>query len=363
MLTPLGLDTSHPFPFISNLSLSLAVALRNPRSPEMRFARLKVPPSLPRWIQLPDSYRFVPLEQVIGENLGRLFPGMELLESYPFRVTRAADIERHEQPAEDLLESVQEELRARRFASVVRLDVVPEMPLWMRSLIADELEVSTDDVREVRSPLGGRDLFQLASLPLPALQEPKWVPTNHPRLAPAAVVAGGEGREHDFFRTLRAGDLLVHHPYDSFAGSVQRFLQAAAEDPAVLAIKQTLYRTSRNSPVVKALIDAAERGKQVAVLVELKASFDEARNIEWAEALEGAGRTSAYGVLGLKTHAKVSLVVRQDPDGLRTYVHLATGNYNIDTAELYTDLGLFTCDRALADDTAQFQPAHLGSHR
>lgn len=348
ILTPLGLDTSHPFPFISNLSLSLAVALRRPSSSEIRFARLKVPASLPRWIQLPDSLRFIPLEVVIAEHLERLFPGMELLESYPFRVTRAADVAKHEEQAEDLLEEVQEDLRARRFAAVVRLEVVPEMPEWMRLLLADELAVGPADLFEVRPPLAARDLFQLAALHLPALQEEKWRPRNHPRLEPAPDV-----REVDFFRVIRDRDLLVHHPYDAFSGSVQRFLQIAAEDPAVLAIKQTLYRTSRNSPVVQSLIEAAERGKQVAVLVELKASFDEARNIEWAEALEGAGAHVAYGVLGYKTHAKVSLVVRQEPDGLRTYAHLATGNYNTDTAELYTDLGLFTCDPVLAADTAQ----------
>ncbi|MEO7795702.1 MAG: polyphosphate kinase 1 [Thermoanaerobaculia bacterium] len=362
ILTPLGLDTSHPFPFISNLSLSLAVALRSPSSAEVRFARLKVPPSLPRWIQLPDSLRFVPLEVVIAEFLERLFPGMELLESYPFRVTRAADVAKHEELAEDLLESVQEDLRARRFASVVRLEVVPEMPEWMRSLLADELIVGAEDIYEVRSPLATRDLFQLAALPLPALQVPRWRPQVHPRLEPA-----GETREVDLFKVIRSGDLLVHHPYDAFSSSVERFLRVAAEDPAVLAIKQTLYRTSRNSPVVEALIEAAERGKQVAVLVELKASFDEARNIEWAEALEGAGAHVAYGVLGYKTHAKVSLVVRQEADGLRTYVHLATGNYNTDTAELYTDLGLFSCDPGLGADTAQLfnmlTSGHIGDQR
>ncbi len=328
----------------------------------MRFARLKVPPSLPRWIQLPDSLRFVALEVVIAEFLERLFPGMEILESYPFRVTRAADVAKHEEEAEDLLESVQEDLRARRFAAVVRLEVVPEMPEWMRSLLADELAVGPEDVYEVRPPLAARDLSQFCALPLPALQVPKWRPQVHPRLEPAA-----DGREVDIFRVIRGGDLLVHHPYDAFSSSVERFLRIAAEDPAVLAIKQTLYRTSRNSPVVQSLIEAAERGKQVAVLVELKASFDEARNIEWAEALEGAGAHVAYGVVGYKTHAKVSLVVRQEPEGVRTYVHLATGNYNTDTADLYTDLGLFSCDSALGADTAQLfnllTSGHIGDQR
>lgn len=348
VLTPLGLDPSHPFPFISNLSISLAVAVRSPASSEVRFARVKVPPSIPRWVQLPGTQRFLPLELLIREHLDRLFPGLEVIEAHAFRVTRAADTERHEEAAEDLLESIQEELRERRFASVVRLEVVPEMPAWMRRLVADELEIGSDDVYEVRPPLAARDLFAIAALPIPDLREEPFVPVTHPRLAP-----GLDGKEPDLFRVIRQGDLLVHHPYDSFASSVQRFLQLAAGDDAVLAIKQTLYRTSRRSPIVRALIEAAERGKQVAVLVELRASFDEARNIELAEALEGAGAHVAYGVVGYKTHAKVSLVVRQEPDGLRTYTHVATGNYNTDTAELYTDLGLFTCDPAIGADAAQ----------
>jgi polyphosphate kinase len=348
VLTPLGLDPSHPFPFISNLSISLAVAVRSPASSEVRFARVKVPPSIPRWVQIPGTQRFLPLELLIREHLDRLFPGLEVIEAHAFRVTRAADTERNEEAAEDLLESIQEELRERRFASVVRLEVVPEMPAWMRRLVADELEIGADDVYEVRPPLGARDLFAIASLSIPELREDPFLPVTHPRLAP-----GPDGREPDLFRVIRQGDLLVHHPYDSFASSVQRFLQLAAEDESVLAIKQTLYRTSRRSPIVRALMEAAERGKQVAVLVELRASFDEARNIEWAEALEGAGAHVAYGVVGYKTHAKVSLVVRQEPDGLRTYTHVATGNYNTDTAELYTDLGLFTCDPAIGADAAQ----------
>jgi polyphosphate kinase len=348
ILTPLGLDPSHPFPFISNLSLSLAVAARRPGSGELRFARVKVPPTLPRWVELPRGDRFLPLEDLIAAHLESLFPGMELLESYPFRVTRSSDVERYDERPEDLLESVQEQLHERRFAPVVRLEVVPAMPAWMRSLLADELEIGDDEIYEVRPPLAARDLFQFCTMPLAGLTLEPWRPMPHPRLAPAA-----DGGEPDLFAVARDGDLLVHHPYESFAGSVQRFLQQAAADPAVLAIKQTLYRTSRRSPVVQALIEAAERGKQVAVLVELRASFDEERNIEWAEALEEAGAHVAYGVVGYKTHAKVSLVVRQEIDGLRSYAHLATGNYNTDTAELYTDLGLFTCDPEIAADTAQ----------
>jgi len=349
ILTPLGLDVSHPFPFISNLSLSLAVAVRAPGSAEIRFARVKVPPSLPRWVRLPGrDFRFVPLDDLIAGHLEQLFPGLEIVEAHAFRVTRAAGTGRHDEAAEDLLESIQEELLERRFAPVVRLEVVPEMPAWMRHLLADELEIAGEDVHEAGAPLGGRDLFQLVGIDRPELREEPWHPLTEPRLAP-----GPDGREPDIFRVIREGDLLVHHPYDSFVTSVQRFLQAAAEDPSVLAIKQTLYRTSKDSPVVRALMEAAERGKQVAVLIELRASFDEARNIEWAEALEEAGAHVAYGVVGYKTHAKVSLVVRQEEDGLRAYAHLATGNYNTDTAELYTDLGLFTCDPEIGADTAQ----------
>jgi polyphosphate kinase len=371
ILTPLGVDTAHPFPHISNLSLSLAVALRRPGSDQDRFARVKVPASLPRWIEVDGARRFVALEEVIARHLGRLFPGMEIVAAHPFRVVRNVAGEPNEEAAADLLEAIQEELQERRFAPVVRLEVLPEMPDWMRRLLEDELEIDDRDVVEVERPLSLRDLGQLASLPLPALREPRWAPVTHPRLAapgvgPArrVVADGGERAERsgtseapaaapDIFAEIARGDLLVHHPYDSFASSVQRFVQAAAADPRVLAIKQTLYRTSRDSAVVNALVEAAERGKQVAVIVELKARFDEARNIEWAEALEEAGAHVAYGVVGYKTHAKVSLVVRQEDDGLRTYSHLATGNYNTDTAELYTDLGLFTRDPAIGADVAQ----------
>ena len=348
ILTPLGVDTAHPFPFISNLSLSLAVSVRQPGASTPRFARVKVPPSLPRWTRIGESMRFVPLEEVIAHNLDRLFPGMELLEVYAFRVIRNVAVQRHEDAAADLLEAIQEELAERRFAPVVRLEVVPAMPEWMRELLRQELEIGRDEVGEVEAPLGLRDLAPLTQLPLDAIRERPWRSVVPPRLAP-----GPKGEEPDVFATIAAGDLLVHHPYDSFYNSVQRFVQAAARDPQVLAIKQTLYRTSRASPTVKTLIDAAESGKQVAVIVELKASFEEARNIEWAEALEEAGAHVAYGVVGLKTHAKASLVVRQERDGLRTYSHIATGNYNTDTAELYTDLGLFTCRPEIGADLAQ----------
>jgi polyphosphate kinase len=348
ILTPLALDPAHPFPFISNLSLSLALAVRHPDTGQERFARVKIPKSLPRWIQLPESLRFIAQEEVIAHHVETLFPGMEIVESHAFRVTRNADVERNEEPADDLLEAIQEELRERRFATAVRLQVVPEMPLWMRTLLCEELEAAPQEVFEVPAPLGLADAMQLAQVPRWELRAPPWQPVTVPRL----TAAEGDPPP-DIFAVIRAGDLLVHHPYDAFVTSVQRFLETAARDPQVLAIKQTLYRTSRQSPIVGALIAAAESGKQVAVTVELKARFDEARNIEWARALEEAGAHVAYGVVGFKTHAKVSLVVRQEPDALRCYSHIATGNYNTDTASLYTDLGLFTCRTDIGADVSQ----------
>ncbi|HXU44909.1 MAG TPA: polyphosphate kinase 1, partial [Thermoanaerobaculia bacterium] len=347
ILTPLAVDPAHPFPFISNLSVSLAVAVRAPGEEETRFARVKVPASLPRWLQLPDTLRYAPLEEVIAHNLERLFPGMEQVACHPFRVTRNADVQRYEEPADDLLEAIQEELRERRFATVVRLETEPGMPDWMRELLCEELEIRMDEVYEVALPLGLRDLSTLCAAPLPGLKFPPWSPQTPPRLHTEP------GKEADVFRATAAGDLLVHHPYDSFAASVQRLLEAAADDPAVLAIKQTLYRTSSDSSIMGALIRAAEAGKQVAATIEIKARFDEERNIGWAEALEGAGAHVAYGVVGFKTHTKVALVIRQEKEQLRSYVHIATGNYNADTARLYTDLGLFTCNEDLAADVVQ----------
>jgi polyphosphate kinase len=348
ILTPLAVDPAHPFPFISNVSLSLAVALKPPGDGPPRFARVKAPHILPRWVQLPKTLRFVPLEEVIAHNLDGLFPGMEIVESSPFRVTRNADVQRNEETAEDLLEAIQEELRERRFATVVRLEVAWGMSRWMAELLGQELELVDPEVFEVEGPLALRDLMPLAgSVPLPSLRFRPWVPVPPPRLHldPA--------EEAEAFAAIAAGDVLVHHPYDSFASSVQRFIEIAADDPAVLAIKQTLYRTSADSPNMQALIRAAEARKQIAVTVEIKARFDEAANIEWAEALEKVGAHVCYGVVGLKTHAKITLVVRQERDALRRYVHIATGNYNPETAKLYTDLGLFTCDEDLAQDVAQ----------
>ncbi|MGH9361548.1 MAG: polyphosphate kinase 1, partial [Thermoanaerobaculia bacterium] len=347
ILTPLAVDPAHPFPFISNLSLSLAVSVRRPGEAQLRFARVKVPQTLPRWLQLPRSLRFVPLEEVIAHNLERLFPGMEVLDARPFRVTRNADVRRNEETADDLLEAIQEELRVRRFSSVVRLEVVPGCPEWMCDLLRQELEVREQDVFEVAAPLALRDLMQLAAVSLPALRARPWTPVTHPRLHAAAA------EEVDVLQSIAEGDLLLHHPYDAFATSVQEFVERAADDPAVVAIKQTLYRTSANSPIMQSLIRAAENRTQVAVTVEIKARFDEAANIEWGEALEKVGAHVAYGVVGLKTHAKLCLVVRQEGDSVRCYSHVATGNYNAETAELYTDLGLLTASPAIAADVAQ----------
>ncbi len=349
ILTPLAVDPAHPFPFISNLSLSLAVSVKPPGHAPVRFARVKAPHILPRWVQIPRTLRFVPVEEVIAHNLDRLFPGMEVVESHPFRVTRNADVQRNEETAEDLLEAIQEELRERRFATIVRLEVAAGTPEWMKELLCEELEVSSPEIFELDGPLALRDLIGLASgVPLPSLRYRPWTPVTHPRLH------AEPGEDFDLFGVIAGGDLLVHHPYDSFANSVQRFIETAADDPAVLALKQTLYRTSANSPNMQALIRAAEMRKQIAVTVEIKARFDEAANIEWAEALEEVGAHVAYGVVGLKTHAKIALVVRQEGEGgLRCYAHVATGNYNPETAKLYTDLGLFTSREDVADDVAQ----------
>jgi len=349
-LTPLAVDPAHPFPFISNLSLSLAISVRTPGEDELRFARVKAPHILPRWLQVPKTLRFVPLEEVMSHNLDRLFPGMEIVDSRPFRVTRNADVQRNEEEAEDLLEAIQEELRERRFATAVRLEIAAGTPRWMRELLCEQLEVQEQEVYEIEGPLALRDLMQLTTVPLPSLRYRPWTPVTHPRLT---VTDPTDEPDTSVFATIAGGDILVHHPYDSFATSVQRFLEAAATDPAVLAIKQTLYRTSTDSPNMRALIRAAEDRKQIAVTVEIKARFDEAANIEWAERLEKVGAHVAYGVVGLKTHAKVALVVRQEKDGLRCYTHIATGNYNAETAKLYTDLGLLTCREDIAEDALQ----------
>jgi polyphosphate kinase len=353
ILTPLAVDPAHPFPFISNVSLSLGVSIRLPGDDVPRFARVKAPHILPRWVPIPEplrdrTLRFVPVEEVIAHHLDRLFPGVEIVEARAFRVTRNADVQRNEETAEDLLEAIQEELRERRFATVVRLEAAKGMSRWMIDFLGDQLELSESEIFEVEGPLALKDLMSLAtSLPLPSLRYRPWAPVVHPRFHSEV------GDEAEVFSSIAAGDVLVHHPYDSFASSTQRFIEAAVVDPAVVAIKQTLYRTSADSPNMQALIRAAEARKQIAVTVEIKARFDEAANIEWAEALEKVGAHVCYGLVGLKTHAKITLVVRQEKDALRCYTHVATGNYNPETAKLYTDLGLFSSDEVLAQDVAQ----------
>ncbi len=346
ILTPLAVDPGHPFPFISNLSLSLGVQLRNPATNETFFSRLKVPANRPRWVQLSTPMHFVPLGQIIVANLDRLYPGMEVLSAYPFRVTRNADLDRNEEEADDLLEMINEELRERRFAPVVRLEVDANMADAMVDFLRDEMELESQDVYRIHGPLRQTDFFALADLNLPHLKYEPWTPLIHPRFAGF----DRNSRPADLFSAIRQGDILVHHPYQSFTASTQLFIELAARDPQVLAIKQTLYRTSSDSPIVNALIQAAERGKQVAVLVEVKARFDEERNIEWARKLEDAGCHVAYGLVGLKTHTKLSLIVREEEDGLRSYFHVGTGNYNPKTATLYTDLGLISCDPDLGAD-------------
>ncbi len=354
VLTPLAVDPGHPFPFISNLSLSLAVVLRNRKQGTTHFARIKLPS--PRLLEVccataetcePDVCRiFVPVEQLVAAHVDELFPGMDVVSAHPFRVTRNADVRRDEEEAEDLLEMISAELRERRFAAVVRLEVDKAMPEYDRQLLVRELNLRLEDVYEVDGLLDLTCLFMLANIERPSLQYEPWEP-----VIPARLQHEGESKDApDIFAIIRKGDLMVHHPYDSFAASTQRLLEEAAEDPNVLAIKQTLYRTSDNSPIVKALIRAAEKGKQVAVLVEVSARFDEANNIEWAQMLENSGVHVTYGLVGLKTHTKATLIVRSDRDRIRTYCHIGTGNYNPKTARLYTDLGLLTCRPELGRD-------------
>ena len=346
ILTPLAVDPGHPFPFISNLSLNLAVELRDPVTEDIRFARVKIPPNRARWVTVENSLCFVPLEQVIIHNLAALFEGMEIVAAHPFRVTRNADIARNEEEAEDLLNMISEELRERRFAPIVRVEVTDQMPQHVRDLLLQEMGLHQMDMYTTRGPLDLADLFPLADVNLPHLKFEPWIPQTHSAMAGLSR----KSRPADIFAIIRKGDVLVHHPYHSFATSTQLFVEAAARDPQVLAIKQTLYRTSADSPVVKALIQAAERGKQVAVLVELKARFDEERNIEWARTLEDSGVHVAYGLVGLKTHTKTTLVVREEENELRAYVHIGTGNYNPKTATLYSDFGFFTCRPEIGAD-------------
>jgi polyphosphate kinase len=347
VLTPLAVDPAHPFPYISNLSLNLAVVARDPVTGEERFARVKVPPLLPRFLGLPDGERFVPLEQVIAAHLDSLFPGMEMLATYPFRVTRDADFELSDD-AEDLLEAMELILRRRtKFGRVVRLEVGPTMSDEVLELLCRELDLTDSDVYVVDGLLGLSGLWALYGLDRPELKEEPWTPQTQPVLARTA-------EPPDMFRILQQGDVLVHHPYDSFGTSVEAFVEQASRDPNVLAIKQTLYRTAgSDSALVRSLIHAAEQDKQVVALVELKARFDEQANIERAQLFEEAGIHVVYGLVGLKTHAKILLVVRQEPDGIRRYCHVGTGNYNPKTAMSYEDLGLLSADPDLGADLTE----------
>ncbi len=349
VLTPLAVDPGHPFPFISNLSTSLGVTLHYPNSADKVFARIKVPEVLPQWVRVGDDgnsneFRFVALTDLIRHNLDDLFPEMTVLDVMPFRLTRNADVERDEEDAEDLLEMIEQELRQRRFEKAVRLEHGPNPDPWMRAFLMEELGLTEADVYEIPGPLDYTDLFQIASLKLPEISIEPWNPIIPPALA---------DEETDIFSIIRKGDVLLHHPYESFSASVQRLIQDAAADPKVLAIKMTLYRTGDDSPFIHTLIRAAESGKQVVCLVELKARFDEERNVQLAQKLEKAGVHVVYGLVGFKTHTKTAMVVRQDSDGLRTYCHIGTGNYHAGTAKLYTDYGLLTCDEQLSDDVAQ----------
>jgi polyphosphate kinase len=344
VLTPLAVDPGHPFPYISHLSLSLGVLVRDPETHERRFARVKVPTNLPRFVVMPDGERFVPLEQVIAAHLDQLFPGMVLEDHFTFRVTRNADLTLEEEEADDLLAAVEMELRRRRFRRAVRLEVSANVDVDVLETIRRELDLDDDGVYRFAGPLDLGGLWAVHALDRPELKDPSWAPLTPPRFT------GDDDERADVFAAMRAGDILVHHPYDSFTGTTEEFIRQSAYDPHVLAIKLTLYRTSGDSPIVKALIRAAERGKQVAALVEVKARGDEARNIEWAKRLEEVGVHVVYGLVGLKTHTKTCLVVRDDPDGIRRYCHVGTGNYNSSTARLYEDIGLLTTDEEIGSD-------------
>lgn len=353
VLTPLAVDPGRPFPHISNLSLNLAVLLED-RAGQQHFARIKVPQILPRIVPVHEvmqrylgkragkHMQFVFLEELITANLATLFPGMRLVEAHPFRVTRNADVEIEEDEASDLLETIEAGVRQRRFGRVVRLEVQKDMPSYLLDLLKEHLNIERSEIYQLPSPLGMSQLFELAALDVPALKDPPFVPAIPEVLS----------RNEDIFSAIRQQDILLHHPYDSFLPIIQFFRQAA-HDPQVLAIKTTLYRVGSNSPIVNALLEAQENGKQVAVLVELKARFDEENNIVWARKLESQGVHVVYGLVGLKTHCKVALVVRREEDGLRRYVHLSTGNYNATTARVYTDLGLLTCRPDLGSDASE----------
>ena len=346
VLTPLAVDPSHPFPYISGLSLNLAVVVRNPVTGTELFARVKVPPSLPRFVAV-GAQRFVPLEDVIAAHLDDLFPGMDILQHHTFRVTRNEDVEVEEDDAENLLKALERELSRRRFGPAVRLEVETSIDPHVLELLMDELGVSEPEVFRLPGPLDLTGLWSIYAVDRDDLKQRSFIPRTSRQLAEVESASAP-----DILAEIREKDVLVHHPYDSFSTSVQLFLEQAAVDPNVLAIKQTLYRTSGDSPIVQALIEAARNGKQVLALVEIKARFDEQNNIDWGKKLEEAGVHVVYGLVGLKTHSKLSLVVRDDGDRLRRYCHLGTGNYHPKTARLYEDFGLFTCDEHVGEDVS-----------
>ncbi|WP_323101066.1 RNA degradosome polyphosphate kinase [Intrasporangium sp. YIM S08009] len=355
VLTPLAVDPAHPFPYISGLSLNLAVLLQNPKTGSEHFARVKVPPSLPRFILVEEDIdsdverkRFVPLEDVIASHLDQLFPGMLVQEHFSFRVTRNEDLEVEEDDAENLLTALEKELTRRRFGPPIRLEVEDEIDPKVLDMLSRELQISDREIYRLPTPLDLRGLFTIADVDRSDLEFPKFFPRTHPDFAPTE-----SAKAIDLLAAVRQKDVLVQHPYHSFSTSVQAFIEQAANDPKVLAIKQTLYRTSGDSPIVDALIDAAEAGKQVLAVVEIKARFDEVNNISWARKLEEAGVHVVYGVVGLKTHAKLCLVVRQESDGLVRYCHIGTGNYNPKTARVYEDFGLFTTDPQVGEDLSR----------
>ena len=354
VLTPLAVDPAHPFPYISGGSINLAVIVENPASGKSHFARVKIPGNLPRLVPVDDMtdeeskderYGFIAMEKLIAAHLESLFPGMIIKEARSFRVTRNEDIDVEEDDAENLLNAMEKELLRRRFGPPIRLEITDTTSPFLSQLLADQLGVSQDEVYRLPSPLDLTVLFELGSVDRPDLKNRPFVPTTNRQIAEVE-----SSRAQDIFAAIRERDILLHHPYDSFSTSVQAFLAQAAADPKVLAIKQTLYRTSSNSPIIDALIDAAHAGKQVLAFVEIKARFDEAANIAWARKLERAGVHVVYGIVGLKTHCKLIEVVRQEADGLRRYCHVGTGNYNPKTARLYTDLGLLTCDPVVGQD-------------
>jgi polyphosphate kinase len=346
VLTPLAVDPAHPFPYISGLSLNLAILLKNPKTNTELFARVKVPPSFPRFLNT-WGQRFVPLEDVIAANLDALFPGMEVTQHHTFRVTRNEDVEVEEDDTENLLDAMERELSRRKFGPAVRLEIEETMDEKVLELLKEELEVNDDEIFKLTWPLDLRGLSSIHDLDRDDLKYPKFIPRSIQIYQDVETSSAA-----DIMEAIRNKDILLHHPYDSFSTTVQRFLEQAADDPKVLAIKQTLYRTSGDSPIVDALVEAAQNGKQVLAIVEIKARFDEQANIRWARKLEEAGVHVVYGLVGLKTHAKLSLIIRQEAEGIRRYCHIGTGNYHPKTARGYEDLGLLTDDPQIADDVA-----------